>query len=94
MSPKWHTVISFLILKKLAENVELDPFGTKRTSLVSIPYLSGLLEIAYKWGARSKVEGAKRRNFKQNPLFLRNFGEILAKVGGQLTPLPPWFQQP
>ena len=38
--------------------------------------------------------GAKRRNFKQKPLFWRNLGEILAKVRGQLTPLPPWLQQP
>ena len=39
-------------------------------------------------GGQGPKWGAKRRNFKQKPLFSRNFGEILAKV------LSPWFQQP
>ena len=38
--------------------------------------------------------GAKRRNFKQNPLFWGNFGEILAKVGGQLPPCPSGSNSP
>ena len=30
---------------------------------------AGLLELAYKWGGNVQSGGAKRRNFKEKPLF-------------------------
>ena len=57
---------------------------------------TGLLELAYEWGARPKVGGAKDSNFIRNPLFCSNFGEISAKVGvGAVAPPPaPLFPTP
>jgi len=36
----------------------------------------------------ARLKGTKDRNLKQKPLFSSNFGEISAKVGGAVAPLP------
>ena len=56
--------------------------------------ISGVLEVAYEQGAKSKVVGQSRGIFKEHPLFGKNFGEISAKVEGQLPPFPPVSNNP
>ena len=55
---------------------------------------TGPSEGSEKWGVRPQKWGGKNQISAEICLFLTIFGPFLAKVGGQLTPLPPCFRRP
>jgi len=51
--------------------------------------LTGPSEATEKWGVKTQKWGGNNQILAENCLLFTNFALFLAKVGGQLTPLPP-----
>ena len=54
----------------------------------------GFRKLLKSGGSKPKSGGGKNKISAKICLFLTNFALLLAKVGGQLTPLPPCFRRP
>ena len=70
--PKLSLVVPPLVSPSESQT-NISSYSTLPPSLPSLPLyrqsISGLLELAYKWGGKVQSGGAKRRNFKHKPLF-------------------------
>ena len=65
-----------------------------KSNIVCSMYITGPSEGTEKWGVKTQKWGGKNQILAKICLLLTNFDPFLAKVGGQLTPLPPCFRRP
>ena len=56
--------------------------------------MAGPSEGTEKWGVKTQKWKGKNQISAKICLLMTNFDPFLAKVGGQLTPLPPCFRRP